>query len=196
MAHYSLVENDTGRIVVSRKDFGDEPQNFRPSDSMRWVLDAMPALKPWQKADVVTPVASDATEISYTVSDKDIERMKLEKRIAITAKRDAEVGKGVMVTINAVTFRVDTRGPLDLIKVNGVASGAIVAKQAAATKNFAFTDADDHDHVWDVDQTISFGVQVQERISQIHTNARIHKLTLEAAQTAQQVHEYDFSGGW
>lgn len=195
MAHYVLVNNATGDIIY-RINFGGGSITKDPQPGTRWVLDEPPAFEAWQQCARVLPIPAGATEVEYTITDRDLARLKREKQVQITAKRDQLTTQGVEVTVAGDTFPVDTRNPLDLVKINGVVSGAIIAKMAGAEQQFFFTDANNVDHLFSTDDALSFGVQVLQALTQYQAASRTHKQAVDALTTAQEVYEYDFSGGW
>ena len=145
-------------------------------------------------------IVSNETE---TRSTPTIEELKVawvavlieQKYDAIDVLRDKKIAAGVPYTFpDGITGTIQTRDDRDFRNINGLASTAMALSGQAVT--LPFRDEEDRSHSLTLEQAISLGVAVTNRVSEIYTAAWSHKDALSALTTAEAIEAYDLTAGW
>lgn len=83
-----------------------------------------------------------------------------------------------------------------MVKINGLVSMAMLAKQASQPFAETFTMADNSEVELNADQMIGFGVEVGRHIAAVHARGRELRAEIDAASSADELEAIDLEAGW
>jgi hypothetical protein len=83
-----------------------------------------------------------------------------------------------------------------MVKINGLVSMAMLAKQSAAAYSEVFTLADNSEVTLSADQMIGFGVAVGQHIAAVHARGRELRAAIDAAADQAALAAIDVTTGW